>query len=340
MSAFNAGVTLDAVNNALGFVYDLGESLRRIGNQQIESRCAYFIEAAISKLDDVKNLLTKEITTTSWQEIENQFYKFADKKKLDPKAKGKKKMPPWLKGKDKKSDKKDVKKSKKSSYYDALLNKFGANGQVKDTPEAQAYAKNLTDSTLQSINAINIKQLSPADVEEYVKGYKDQATNYFNGDQITALQWSAIARAGQEKIESAKAAQTTTAPGGTFTAKLVDETPSAKPVAPAKKLLPKINLEVQKALNYLGFVGKDYKPLDPDGLRGPNTDFALGSFSKSTRWQNLLNMQPNATVGELGTLALQAKQMKESGKDKEAPTDFTKGPTIGQPPAAKWDPGF
>lgn len=107
---------------------------------------------------------------------------------------------------------------------------------------------------------------------------------------------------------------------------------TAKKPAVQKKHYPKINPEVQKALNYLGYIGKDFKQLNPDGSRGPNTEFALLSFRDSVKWKNLLNMQPNATWEELANLVMMAKDMKEKGQDKEAPTDFTKGPTWGTNP--------
>lgn len=275
---------------------------------------SYTAKELLKLASDFDNVATRALAVTA---------KKKEKKKPDPKDK--------LLNKDKK-DKKS-KKKKASEYYDGLLSKF-AQGAVKDP----AYAQNLTNGRIQSINAINIQQLTPEQVKEYTNGYLQQAFNDFQGNLITNEQYTQIVQAGDAKMKQSAPAPTatpTTAPASTSPA----PTP-AKPAGPAWKPLPKINSEVQRALNALGFQGKDFKPLDPDGTRGPNTDFALASFKNSSKWKNLLNIQPSATPEELSGLVLQAKQMKDAGTDKEAPTDFTKGPTMGQPPPTKWDPGF
>lgn len=129
-------------------------------------------------------------------------------------------------------------------------------GQVR--PEDVESSKALTQSRIQSINAVNVSQLTSDKVVEYVDGFMQQALNDFRGNQIDGGQYAQISQAAIAKKQQAQqAAQTIKIP----TQEMVS------PKAPAKSRFPKIDPVFQTMLG-----------VNPDGALGPMTQSALDRY--------------------------------------------------------------
>lgn len=156
------------------------------------------------------------------------------------------------------------KKEKKSSeYYDDLLRKFAQTaGQVR--AEDVESSKVLTQSMIQSISAVNINQLTPEKVNEYVDGFMEQVNGYFHGNQIDGNQYAQISQAASTKKQQAQQLaqqkQVITIP--------TQEMVSKK--APVKSKWPPIETTFQVMLG-----------VNPDGALGPMTQSALEMYKKS-----------------------------------------------------------
>ena len=138
---------------------------------------------------------------------------------------------------------------------------MNAQGAVKD----QAQAANLTQSLIQSINAINIKQWDVNQVKQQANDFAMNGFRNFQSNLITSEQYGQIVAASEAKIQQAQqAANTITIP---TTEMVSQKTPARKPTP--------VRPDVQKAqqkLNSLIMSGAlNAHPLDPDGKLGPLT---------------------------------------------------------------------
>ncbi len=136
------------------------------------------------------------------------------------------------------------------------------NAQVRD----QEYAKNLTQSLLSSINAINLKQLTPAQVQEYANGYIQSATNYLQNQPplIDQTQYKQLVDAATAKIN--QAAQ-----------------PASQPIA-----IPTVEISSPARPKGDGWTGPRIDPVfqtmlgvSADGKLGKMTQSALDVYKKS-----------------------------------------------------------
>jgi len=157
-------------------------------------------------------------------------------------------------------------KKKASEYYDTLLSKY-AQGAVKD----QDYAKNLTDSRIQSINAINAQTLTPEQVKEQAGGYLQSAFNDFNANLISQEQYSQIVQAGQQKMFGTDNRQGPVPINWNAKPQQTQSTPAqtATPAKPRSKFGP-IDPTFQIMLG-----------VNNDGSLGPQTQSALEMYKKS-----------------------------------------------------------
>ena len=161
------------------------------------------------------------------------------------------------------------KKEKKSSLEAELfsfaqdIQKYGqTSGQVR--PEDVESSKNLTQGMIQSISAVNIAQLTPEKVNEYVDNYMEQVNGYFHGNQIDGSQYAQISQAAiakkQQAQQAQQAKQTITIPTQEIVTKKT----------PVKSKWPSIDPIFQTMLG-----------TSPDTALGPQTQTALEMYKKS-----------------------------------------------------------
>lgn len=199
-------------------------------------------------------------------------------------------------------------KKKASEYYDNLLAKFAV-GTVR--PEDAESSKVLTQSTIQSINAVNTSQLTPDKVVEYVDGFMAQTQNYFNGNQIDGQQFSAISQAANAKKQQVA---NPTPQGATTTTPAAGQTTPTKPTVPARQSLP-VRQDVIDAQNQLYKANEDFaQRLEQVG----GVDGKLGRVTVQLLREYLPRMTTEDAV----------KYLSEEEKKSQAPKPEAEQPTV------------